>query len=250
MTPDHANPLMKKAAEHSGALSLSERMTAGGTFRWLGALAMVTMIVGYMTMTRTAADPAAALPVMWLGVIGGFVTAMIILFNPRTAKMLGLVYATLEGLALGGITALYELKAPGVGSTALMSTFGVFGVMFLVYASKLIRPTPGFHKVLLFAVLGVLALYVVDLLAVFFVGGGFSFLHEASPLALGVSLVICGIAAFCLIADFGMMDDMIHAGAPKHMEAYAAVGMLITLVWLYLEILRLVAIVGELFGDD
>ncbi|MDP4183866.1 MAG: Bax inhibitor-1/YccA family protein [Bacteroidota bacterium] len=179
---------------------------------------------------------------MWLlgGAIGGFILAMIISFSPRRAPILAPIYAVLEGLFLGGISAIFEARYPGLVMRAVGLTFGVFAVMLFLYRSRIIRVTNKFRMIMVAAIGGIMLVYLVSFIISFF-GVHISFLTDSSRLGIGFSLLVVGIAAFSLMLDFDLIEQAASQGAPKYMEWYGAFGLMVTLVWLYLEILKLLA---------
>lgn len=174
------------------------------------------------------------------GVLGGFVLAMIIIFTPTTASFLSPIYAFLEGMALGAISAGFEARYPGIAMQAAGATFGTLIGMLVLYSTGIIHVTPGFVKGLLAAMLGILGVYIIDLVLQLFGGSYVPVVHSAGPWGIAFSAVVVVIAAFNLVVDFATIEE--SAGrAPKYMEWYGAFGLMVTLVWLYLEILRLLA---------
>ena len=149
-----------------------------------------------------------------------------------------MTYSVAEGIALGGIAGLINLQYPGIAFQALIGTVGVLVGMLVVYKTGAVRVTPRFTKWLMGALIGVVVLMLVNLVAGFFIPGGFG-LRDGGPLAIIFSLVVIGVAAFSLLLDFDMADQAVRAGAPAKFAWYIAFGLMTTLVWLYIEILRL-----------
>lgn len=202
-------------------------------------------------------NPSAITPWIWGGAIGAFVIAMIISFKPKTAPYLALLYAMGEGLFIGGISAIYnnifatrneagEVVANGgiIGSAVLITAL-VLLTMLLVYRSRVINVQSGaFSKVLMTALISVMAFYFIGLIVRLICGADCAFvqlLYGSSMLSIGINIVIAGIAAFCLLQDFLLIEKGAAMGAPKYMEWYGAFGLMVTLVWLYLEILQILA---------
>lgn len=179
---------------------------------------------------------ALALPAALIGLVLGLVISFKQITNPAAI----LAYAAVEGVFLGGISKVFETLYPGIVIQAVIGTFGVFAGMLVVYKTGAIRVTPKFTKWLLGALIGVLALIIVNLVASFFVDGGLG-LRDGGPLAIIFSLVVIGIAALTFLLDFDMVDQAIRRGAPQQFAWYAAFGLVVGLVWLYLEILRLLS---------
>jgi uncharacterized YccA/Bax inhibitor family protein len=166
------------------------------------------------------------------------VLALIISFKATLAPYLAVPYAACEGLAIGALSAVFERRYPGIAIQAVALTFGVLATMLLAYRSGLIRATQRLRAIVVGATGAVMLLYLVSLvLQLFHVNT--SFLFDSSPLSLGLSLVIIAIAALNLVLDFDMIETGVAQGVPRYMEWYGAFGLVVTLVWLYLEILRL-----------
>ena len=143
-------------------------------------------------------------------------------------------------MALGAISQVIELRYPGIAGNALMLTFGVLAIMLMLYTTRTIRVTSGLVKGVVAATAAVMLVYVVDIALSFF-GIRMPLLNESGPLGIGISLVIVGIAAFNLLIDFAVVEDGVSRGSPRYMEWYCGMALLITLVWLYLELLRLLS---------
>jgi len=179
-----------------------------------------------------------------VGGLGGFFVGLIIIFNPTTAPYLSPVYAGLEGLALGAISAGFEAKYPGIVIQAAGATFGtLFGLLFM-YSTGVVKASQNLVLGLLSAMFGILAIYFLDILLRLF-GVEYSpvaeLVHGNSWVAIGFSAFVVVIAALNLVLDFDFIENGVEKGAAKHMEWYAAFGLMVTLVWLYLEIIRLLA---------
>jgi len=175
------------------------------------------------------------------GVFGGFIVALVTIFKPNWAPLTAPVYALLEGLALGGISAVFERTYPGVAIQAVGLTFGTLFVMLLAYKTGMIRATQGFKLGVIAATGGIALLYLVEMV----LGGFFHIqvpaINGSGAVGIGFSLFVVVIAALNLVLDFDMIETGARNGAPKYMEWYGAFGLMVTLIWLYLEILRLLA---------
>ena len=179
---------------------------------------------------------------MIVGVIGGLITALAITFKPNWAPALAPAYAILEGLFLGAISKVFNDAFPekGIVVQAVGLTFGVAVAMFLLYNFRIIKPTEKFRSMIMSATLGIAIFYLLTwVLGLFGVDVGF--VRDNSLLSIGISLFVVAIAALNLILDFDMIEQGAERGAPKFMEWYAAFGLMVTIVWLYLEILRLLS---------
>jgi uncharacterized YccA/Bax inhibitor family protein len=184
--------------------------------------------------------PPSLITYMILGAIGGFIMAMVVTFRPQTAPWAAPIYAVLEGLFLGAISAFFEFKMPGLVMQAAGLTFLTLFVMLFLYRSGIIKVTDKFRMGVFAATGGIALLYLISFIVGLF-GVSLPWLHGNGLLSIGISVVICGVAALNLVLDF----DFIHQGSenrlPKFMEWYGAFALMVTLVWLYLEILRLLS---------
>ncbi|MGI8799556.1 MAG: Bax inhibitor-1/YccA family protein [Pseudonocardia sp.] len=201
----------------------------------------VTVVAGVITAVAQAYF--LAIPAL----IVGLVLALIIIFRQSMNPALILGYAVAEGVLLGAITGALEFSGTqfeGIGFQAIIGTFGVFFGMLVVYKTGAVRVTPRFTKWLMGALIGVVVLMLANFVASFFTTGGLG-LRDGSPLAYLFSIVVIGVAAFMLLLDFDGADKAVKAGAPAKVAWYIAFGLLVTLVWLYLEILRLLSYLRE-----
>ncbi len=222
----------------------AEPMTLSGTINKSFLLLIALMLAALWPWSQylSSGNVAVIGPALGFGAIGGLVLALIISFKPTTAPYLAVPYALLEGLAIGGLSAMLESRYPGIAIQAVGLTFGVFAVMLVAYRTGLIRATERFRAVVLAATGGIALVYVVTIVLSFFhVQTPVFSLTDSSPLSIGISLVIVGVAALNLILDFDIIETGVARGAPRYMEWYCGFGLLVTLVWLYMEILRLLA---------
>jgi uncharacterized YccA/Bax inhibitor family protein len=180
------------------------------------------------------------MPWFWGGLIGGLVFSLVTIFKKEWAPVTAPIYALCEGLVLGGLSALLDLVYHGIAIQALGLTFGVTLVMLALYASGVVRATPRFTMGVIAATGGIFIVYVVDLVLRLF-GHQVPLLNSAGPWGIAVSVLIVVVAALNLILDFGFVETGVQAGAAKYMEWYGAFGIMVTLVWMYVEILRLLA---------
>lgn len=184
-------------------------------------------------LTFWAAIPGLALP----GMLVGLVVALVIIFRRKVSPALVITYSLAEGVFLGAITRVFDNIAPGVAFPAILGTFGVFAAMLVVYRTGAIRVTPKLTKWIIGATVGALVLMLGNmLLGMFGIDGG---LRNGGPWAILFSVLVIGIAAFNFLLDFDMAERMVRSSAPSKMAWYAAFGLMTTLVWLYLEVLRL-----------
>ncbi len=220
-------------------------MSIRGTINKFGFLLLMVMgSAMYIWSIYKPETQATATMLMLGGAIGGFVLAIVMMFKPNLAAYIAPAYAILEGLFIGGISAMFNAmfatKYPNIILHAVGLTMGVALAMFLLYNFRIINVTNRLRSIVMSATMGIGLFYlIVWVLSLFGVNMGFAF--DSSPLSIGISLFIVGIAAFNLLLDFDAIEQAAEMGAPKFMEWYGAFGLLVTLVWLYLEILKLLS---------
>lgn len=217
-------------------------MTIGGTVNKVGILLVLMLIpAAYMwNKVLTAWEPSQAMGPALLGAIGAFVVALITVFKKTWAPVTAPIYAVLEGLFLGAISGVMNMAYPGIAMQAIALTIGTLFTLLLAYRSGIIRATENFKLGVVAATGGIAMLYLVNIVMGFF-GASIPFIHESGTFGILFSLFVVVIAALNLVLDFDFIEQGAEAGAPKYMEWYAAFGLMVTLVWLYLEILRLLA---------
>ena len=239
----------------SGNPSLSERafsnldvsadpMTLGGTVNKTAMLLALTLISAVWVWNSYFSNPEAAAGLMpWVlgSAIGGFLLSLIIIFAKRTAPYLAPLHALVEGVFVGAISAFYEAKYPGIVVQAVALTFGTLFCLLAAYRSGLIRATENFKLGVVAATGAIALLYLVNLGLRLFTDLSIPFIHESGVLGICFSLFVVVIAALNLVLDFDFIEQGVEQQCPKYMEWYAAFGLMLTLVWLYLEILRLLA---------
>jgi uncharacterized YccA/Bax inhibitor family protein len=226
----------------SGILDSTGQMTLSGTVNKTGILLLCTMATAAWTwrMFLVDRDPGSVLGLMMVGLIGGLIFSMVTIFKQAWAPVTAPIYALLEGLALGGISAMFEVRYPGIGIQAVSLTFGTLFVLLLAYRSGLIKVTEKFKLGIIAATGGICAFYLLQLVLSFF-GFHFTAINGSGPIGIGFSLIVVTIAALNLVLDFDMIEQGVSVGAPKYMEWYGAFAIMVTLIWLYLEILRLLS---------
>ena len=185
--------------------------------------------------------PSAIYPTMMIGALGGFVVAMVTSFKRDWAAVTSPIYAVLEGLFIGGISLVMEQRFPGLVLQAVLLTFGVMFALLAAYQSRIIRPSETFKSVIVGATFGIVIVYLVSMVLQLFFHMEIPLINGSGPLGIAFSLVVVGIAALNLVLDFDFIENGVAAGAPKWMEWYAAFALTVTLVWLYIEILRLLS---------
>lgn len=220
----------------------SQVMTLNGTVNKTGFLLLLAVATAAYTWSLfDPMNPGAVMPWMLVGGIGGFIVAIVTVFKKTWAPVTAPMYALLEGLFLGGISAFFEARFPGIVMQAVMLTLGVLAALLLAYKSGLIRATENFKLGVVAATGGIALLYLVNMGMRLFGFEGMGFIHESSLMGIAFSAFVVVIAALNLVLDFDFIESGAEAGAPKYMEWYGAFGLVVTLVWLYLEILRLLA---------
>ncbi len=246
-----ANPaLNEKTFGDFGGYQTQERsdlMSLQGTVYKTGFLLVILVAAGAFTWAKTsqAQSMEPVMPWMFGGLIGGLVFALITIFKPTASPYTAPIYAACEGLFLGAISAMFEMKYPGIVVQAVGLTFGTLGALLAAYTSGLIKPTENFKLGIVAATGGIMLLYVVSMVMNMFGGAGIGFIHSSGPFGIAFSAFVVIIAALNLVLDFDFIENGVERGAPKHMEWYAAFGLLVTLVWLYIEILRLLSKLRE-----
>jgi uncharacterized YccA/Bax inhibitor family protein len=200
---------------------------------------LIIMTSAFFTWYQSSSGNEVGLYV-GVGLIGGLVTALIIAFVPKTAPVLAPVYAALEGLAVGGISASFESQFNGITLQAVALTFGTLFALLLAYMFRIIKVTHNFRLIVFSATAGIMLVYLSSFILSFF-GISIPYLHSTGPIGIGISIFIVIIAALNLVLDFDFIEYGADRGAPKYMEWYGAFGLMVTLVWLYFEILHLLA---------
>jgi len=234
-----SNPMMKESI-FTQAIAGSETMTLQGAVnKTVALLALVVIGASYSWSLFYNQGAAAVQPWMIGGLIGGFVFAMITIFKAHWAPKTAPIYAVLQGLALGGISAFFETRFPGIVIQAVGLTFGTLFALLFAYKSRLIQATENFKLGVFAATGGIAVVYVVGFIGSFF-GWQIPLIHESGTFGILFSLFVVVVAALNLVLDFDFIERG-HGVAPRYMEWYAAFGLVVTLVWLYLELLRLLS---------
>ena len=225
---------------------LAETATLSGTTTKSILLVAITFIVGYgslnYSMGYIAANGAAPNLLMYGAIIAALVVALITIFKPEASPFTAPAYAVCEGAALGTLSAFFEHRFPGIVATAVMSTFVVLMAMLALWKFRLIVPTARFRSVVIGATCGIAILYLLNFVCSLI---GFPLLPSSGAIAIIISLVVCTIAALNLVLDFDMIEQSVNEGLPKYFEYYCSFSLLVTICWLYIEILRLLSIINR-----
>jgi uncharacterized YccA/Bax inhibitor family protein len=219
-----------------------EAMTLKGTIDKSFLLLIVLMTAALWPWSRMAGgDVQAVSGMMTVGLLGGLVLALIISFKANLAPYLSIPYAALEGLAVGGISAVLEQRYHGIAIQAVGLTFGVLAALLIAYRARVIRVTDRFRSMVVGATFGIMLLYLATMVLGWF-HISMQALYAPTALGIGISLVIVAVAALNIVLAFDLIERGAAGGAPKYMEWYCAFSLMVTLVWLYIEILRLLAL--------
>lgn len=231
------NPALRAKTFLGLEATTEDVMTLPGTFNKT-AILLAIVLASAVWVWGIRATGQDVTPYLIGGTVGGLILALVTIFMKKTAGYTAPIYAALEGLALGAISSIYEAKYPGVAIQAVGLTFGVMVFMLGLYRFKVIQPTAKFQMAIVSATGAIAVLYVIDIVMIAF-GHPTPFIHEGGFMGIAFSLFVVGIAALNLILDFGFISDGVASRAPKYMEWYCAFSLVVTLVWLYVEILRL-----------
>lgn len=216
-------------------------MSIPGTLNKVGImLLLVIAAAAYTWKMVLTGDPVSVNRLTMVGAIGGFVMALITAFRPQSSAITAPIYAILEGLFLGAVSAMINAMYPGIAFQAVMLTIGTLFTMLFLYRTQRIRATPRFRRGIMMATGAVFFAYLISWI-LSLLGMPVGFMHSGGPLGILINLVIVGIAALNLILDFDFIEKGSAMGAPKYMEWYGAFGLMVTLIWLYIEFLRLLS---------
>jgi len=224
-------------------------MSVRGTINKFGfLLLMIIAGAAYSWHLFEQAQTGLMNTLMMVGIFGGLISAIAISFKPNWAPYLAPLYGLLEGLFVGAISAIlnaaFAEKYPGLVMQAVGLTFGVAIAVFLLYNFRVIRATEKFKSVIIASTMGIALFYLLTMVLRLF-GVNVSFMYDSSMLSIGISLFVVAIAALNLILDFDMIEQGAERGAPKFMEWFGAFGLMVTLVWLYIEMLKLLSKLGS-----
>lgn len=236
------NPVLKQNtfSNITTAADTESVMTLEGTINKTGLLLFTLMIPALFVWNRftETQDFSAVAVYLIIGILGGFITGMVISFKKHTASYLSVLYAVFEGLALGGLSAIMELKYPGIVIEALVLTFGILVSLLLLYKFEIIKPSENFKLIVASSTAGIAFYYMITIVLSFF-GITVPLVNDNSWAGIIFSLFVVIIASMNLVVDFDFIEQGVKNRVPKYMEWYGAFGIMVTLIWLYIEILRL-----------
>ncbi|MGH8145472.1 MAG: Bax inhibitor-1/YccA family protein [Rhodanobacteraceae bacterium] len=246
-----SNPILRgKTFQSQATATAGEPMTVNGTIARTGLLLVLALITGSWTWHHfmlafasggAQAAMAAVSPYMWGGFIVGLVLALVTVFKPTWAAISAPLYAIAEGTALGAISALYNVQYHGIVLQALLASVGVLVLMLVLYRAGVIKVTNKFRTGVIAATGGIFLLYLVEWGLSAFTSYNIPFINGSGALGIGFSVLVVGLAALNLVLDFDLIERATEQRAPKYMEWYCAFALMVTLVWLYMELLRLLA---------
>ncbi len=229
------NPVFGNKFDASQTITDANTMSLNGAVNKTGILLALCFCSAIFTWN----NPIPTL--MWTGMIGGFIVAIYTSFVPKNAGITAPIYAILKGFALGAISVFFEREYPGIAIQAIGLTFGTLAALLFFYKSGIIKPTENFRLMIFSATAAVCILYIINLLMYAFGANQIGFIHDSGFFGIAFSLFVVSIAALNLVLDFDFIEQGSENGLPKYMEWYGAFALMVTLVWLYLEILRLLA---------
>ncbi len=244
-----SNPALSGDTFRTGEAAYGESMTISGAVNKTGILLICCVATAAWTWNRffgafNPESPEAAMqaiaPMMVVGGIGGFILAMVTIFKKEWSPVTAPIYALLEGLLLGGVSAMLEMRFHGIAIQAVALTFGTLVAMLVAYRTGLIKVTDKLRLGIVAATGGIAVFYFLQFILGFF-GVHFTSVNSASPIGIGFSIIVVIVAALNLVLDFDLIENGVQMGAPKYMEWYGAFALMITLIWLYFEILRLLS---------
>ena len=232
------NPALSKRTFNNLKSTTGEVMTLDGTVNKTAMSLAILLFAAYYTYSNSIMD------YVLIGLIGGFIVALVTIFKKEWSPITVPIYAVLEGLYLGGVSKMFgNMFEPGIVPQAICLTLGILIALLFAYKTKIIKVTENFKLGVFAATAGILVVYLISVLMSAFGGRGLPIMDptNTSMISIGFSLFVVGIASLNLVMDFDFIEQGVENGAPKYMEWYGAFGLLMTLIWLYLEILKLLA---------
>ena len=237
------NPALNDNTFRNEGRIIGQTMTLQGTVNKTGLLLSILVLTAMYTWNLffQTGNPAAVMPIATGGAIGGLILALVTIFKKTWSPITAPIYAALEGLFLGGISAIFEYQYPGIVIQATGLTLGTLASLLILYKLGIIQPTENFRLMIVSATMGIAVLYFISMIMNMFGSTGIGFIHSNGLFGIGFSLFVVAIAALNLVLDFDFIEQGAEMGAPKYMEWFGAFTLMVTLIWLYLEMLRLLA---------
>ena len=218
----------------------AQAMTARGTTNKTLFLLAILIVSSLVSWKIVAGSPGLAMPFMWGGLIVGLIVAIVTIFKPNISPITGPIYAIVEGGVVGTLTLMFESSYPGIGLQALFITVGIFVGMLLLYGYRVIRVTDKFRKIVVGLTFGIMVVYLISIIANLF-GTPVPYIHEGGIVGIGFSLFVIAVAAMNLLLDFNFIEEGEKSRLPQYMEWFGAFMLLVTIIWLYIEVLKLLA---------
>jgi len=215
-------------------------LMAGAVYTWVQTNALAAEAAEAADQAARLAIPANAYTFMLIGMVGGFVVSLITIMKPQVSPYSAPLYAILEGLALGGLSTVFEYQFPGIVVEAVGLTFGTLAALLMAYASGAIKASENFKLGIVAATGGICLVYIASIVLGFF-HISIPMIHQSGMVGIGFSAFVVVVAALNLVLDFDFIENGVQQGAPKYMEWYGGFGLLVTLVWLYIEMLHLLS---------
>lgn len=235
-----SNPVFR-TIERDQSYTIGEQATYGGIVAKTFLLFAAAILSGFYAVTSVSAE--ALLPLLFVSMAVALISVIVVSWSPRLAMPFSFVYALAEGVLLGFITALAETFAPGAAVTAVVGTGSIFLVMLFLYTSRTIRVTERFRTIMYASLLGILVFFVFNMILSIFGINFFNSFYASSPaFAIGLSIFLIVFGALMLTLDFDRAESIVEGGADKRYEWMVAVGLMVTIIWIYIEILRLIII--------
>jgi uncharacterized YccA/Bax inhibitor family protein len=235
-----SNPALSGDVFRLGGAVFDDSMTISGTVNKTGILLICVVATAAWSWNLFSRSPQTVLPLLAVGGIGGFIVALVTIFKKAWSPVTAPIYALLEGLVLGSASAMLEVRFPGIAMQAVGLTFGTLVALLVAYRSGLIRATEKFKIGIVAATGGIAVFYLIQFVLGFF-GIHFAAINGSGMIGIGFSVVVVIVAALNLVLDFDLIESGARAGAPKYMEWYGGFALMVTLIWLYFEILRLLS---------
>lgn len=232
-----SNPMLKDNTFH--VENHGESMSLNGVIGKTTLLLIMLIATSFYAYAQMAAGLMQS-STLWICLIAAIGLSLVTGFFPRISPFTALFYAAFEGVVLGSLSAMYEIKFHGIVLQAVLITISIFSALLFLYATKVIKATENFKLMVFSATLGIFLVYLASFVLQMF-GLNIPFIHESGWIGIGFSIFVVIMASLNLVLDFDFIENGVSHGAPKYMEWYAGFGLLVTLVWLYLEVLRLLA---------